>query len=315
MRFAFTEDQVAFRDAVRDLLDKECPPEVVRAAWPDGAPGGAVWSRLADMGVLSVAVPERNGGLGLDALDWVLLAEEAGYAALPHPFSETVGVVGPLGITGSTVATDLGGPVIAFAMGADRLVLRRAAELVLVDREAVDLAPEPTVDGSLGAGRIGAVPATGEVVAAGDEVALTFDRGVLGAAAQLVGLAQRMLDLTVAYVGERRQFGAPVGSFQAVKHHLADALMHLSFARPAVYRAAYSVAHDLATRERDVSMAKAMASDTARLVGAKALQCHGAIGYTVEYDLHLYLKRAWALAAMWGTSAWHRDRVGKAIGV
>ena len=106
----------------------------------------------------------------------------------------------------------------------------------------------------------------------------------------------------------------PIGSFQAVKHHLADALLQLHFARPAVYRAAWSIAEGEPTRSRDVSMAKAMASDAAALVGRKALQCHGAIGYTVEYDLHLYLKRTWALAPSWGSAAWHRARVAESIG-
>jgi alkylation response protein AidB-like acyl-CoA dehydrogenase len=138
---------------------------------------------------------------------------------------------------------------------------------------------------------------------------------VFGTAAVLVGLGQRMLDLTVAYVAEREQFGVPIGSFQAVKHHLADALKELSFARPTVYRAAHSLATGAATRSRDVSMAKAMASDAARFVGRIALQCHGAIGYTVEHDLHLYLKRTWALATAWGNAAWHRDRVARAIGI
>ena len=112
MRFAFTDDQLAFRDAVRDLLAKECPPEVVRAAWPDetdvfGARKGegaradvarvaGVWSALAEMGVLGVGVSEANGGLGMTEVDWVLLAEETGYAALPHPFVETACVAAPL---------------------------------------------------------------------------------------------------------------------------------------------------------------------------------------------------------------------------
>src|SRR5690606_32947182 len=117
------------------------------------------------------------------------------------------------------------------------------------------------------------------------------------------------------YVTERTQFGVPVGSFQAVKHHLADALKELAFARPAVQRAAHSLAVGAPTRARDVSMAKAMASDAAWFVGRQALQCHGAIGYTVEHDLHLYMKRTWALAKAWGDPAWHRDRVGRAIGI
>jgi hypothetical protein len=142
-----------------------------------------------------------------------------------------------------------------------------------------------------------------------------FDRAALGTAAQLVGLGQAMLDLTVGYVKERRQFGVPVGSFQAVKHPLANGLKELSFARPAVYRAAYSVATADPRATRDVSMAKAMASDAASFVARVALQCHGAIGYTVEYDLHVWLKRTWTLSRAWGDSSWHRDRVARLLGL
>ena len=148
-----------------------------------------------------------------------------------------------------------------------------------------------------------------------DTAELAFDRAAFGTAAQLIGLSRRMLDLTVAYVTERRQFGVPIGSFQAVKHHLADARLQLDFAAPAVHRAAWSLATSDPNAARDVSMAKALASDCAHLVGRKALQCHGGIGYTVEYDLHLFLKRAWALEKLWGDAAWHRDRVGRALGV
>jgi alkylation response protein AidB-like acyl-CoA dehydrogenase len=155
----------------------------------------------------------------------------------------------------------------------------------------------------------------GSTVVRGVDGARALDRAAMGAAAQLVGLAQRCLDLAVAYVKERRQFGVSIGSFQAVKHHLATALMELEFARPAVYRAAHSLSVDAPERSRDASMAKAMAGDAARVVARAALQCHGAIGYTVEYDLHLYLKRIHALARQWGDSAWHRDRVGEALGV
>ncbi|HXH57209.1 acyl-CoA dehydrogenase family protein, partial [Iamia sp.] len=104
-------------------------------------------------------------------------------------------------------------------------------------------------------------------------------------------------------------------SFQAVKHHLADAALRLRFAAPAVYGAAWSVATDQPTAARDVSMAKALASDGARGAGRAALQCHGAIGYTVEHDLHLYQKRAEALARSWGDAAWHRQRVARALGI
>jgi alkylation response protein AidB-like acyl-CoA dehydrogenase len=148
-------------------------------------------------------------------------------------------------------------------------------------------------------------------------VALAFDRGALATAAVLCGLAGAMLEMTVAYVAERRQFGVPIGSFQAVKHHLAGALLRLEFARPAVARAAWSAAHPEhvapLVRQRDVSMAKALAADAAEACGRAALQCHGAIGYTVEHDLHLFLKRSWALARTWGDRGVHTDRVGRAL--
>ena len=148
-----------------------------------------------------------------------------------------------------------------------------------------------------------------EIGYAGVRVPIDFDgeRATLAAAAQLVGLGQRMLDMTVDYVKERRQFGVPVGSFQAVKHQLADALKELAFARPAVWRAASTL------EPRDVSMAKAMASDAASFVARRALQCHGAIGYTVEYELHRFLKQTWVLARSFGDAAWHRDRIAKEL--
>jgi alkylation response protein AidB-like acyl-CoA dehydrogenase len=293
VRFSFTEDQLALRDAVRDLLAKECPPEVVRAAWPepdaDGqGPGAgarstpeqlaAVWSHLAEMGVLGLLVPESNGGLGFDEVAAALVLEETGYVAVPHPVVEAVCVTAPV----------LGDPAPDRSqVGWGEVAMTGA----VVDR-SVDLRG-PGVEAD----------------------ALAFDRAALGTAAQLVGLSRRMLDLTVAYVIERRQFGVPIGSFQAVKHHLADARLQLEFAAPAVYRAAWSLATNDPNAARDVSMAKALASDCAHLVGRKALQCHGGIGYTVEYDLHLFLKRAWALEKLWGDAAWHRDRVGRALGV
>lgn len=354
MRFAFTDDQLALRDAVRDLLAKECPPEVVRAAWPEGTDdAGArkgegtradaarvdhVWSALADMGVLGVGVPEDRGGVGLGPLDWVLLAEETGYAALPHPFVETVCVIAPLladasdpygwlpGVLDGTqpVGVDVleAGVVPWDRPGRPVVLLRHRGrwEATVAERTASRRRPAPgadresSVDGGRRLGWVGQWQAVGRL---GDEsdAESAFDRGALGTAAQLVGLGRRMLDLTVAYAIERKQFGVAIGSQQAVKHHLANAAMKLRFAAPAVHAAAWSIATGTATTSRDVSMAKALASDAARFTARQALQCHGAIGYTVEYDLHLYLKRAEALARSWGDAAWHRDRVAAALGI
>ncbi len=341
MRFAFTDDQTAFRDATRDLLAKECPPEVVRAAWPEGTDDAGArkgegaraaddrsWGALADMGVLGIAVPESHDGLGMGPLDWVLLAEETGYAALPRPFVETALVAAPLlaahGGHDELVARIVAGealvgvrPLMGFiAWGLEAevhldVLRRRTWEARVIDARLEGL---DTVDASR---HLANVLSFAQVAGLGDPAAAeaAFDRGALATAAQLVGLGRRMVDLTVAYTSQRTQFGVPIGSVQAVKHHLADAAKGLRFAAPATYGAAWSLATDQPTAGRDVSMAKALASDAARVAGRAALQCHGAIGYTVEADLHLYLKRAEALARAWGDAGWHRRRVGQALGL
>ncbi|MFA5884324.1 MAG: acyl-CoA dehydrogenase [Acidimicrobiia bacterium] len=322
MRFAFTEDQLEFRDAVRDLLANECPPGVVRAAW-ENADGrsGAAWAALAEMGVLGAGAPEDRGGLGFTVLDLVLIAEETGYVALPEPFVEHAVVAMAVlpddaaeaaGAGETLVTAALGGAAYVPYVGVAGLVLTEEDDaLVLVARDALVVRPETSVDGTRRLGWIEWDEA--EIVGEADDLAAAFDRGVLGTAAQLIGLTRRMLDLTVEYVKEREQFGVPIGSFQAVKHHLADARIALEFARPLVYRAAWSMAEGEPDAPVHVSMAKALASDAATLTARRALQCHGAMGYSFEYDLHLYMKRAWALAASWGDPAWHRARVGRAI--
>jgi alkylation response protein AidB-like acyl-CoA dehydrogenase len=331
VRFAFTDDQRLLQDAVRDFLTKECSPTRVREAW-ENETGllPEVWSGLADMGVLGLLVPEAHGGLGMTEVDLVLLLEETGRAALPGPIIETTAVAaavltradGGAGWADELAGIADGSVLAGTAIGGDSLVgwadqvsfvLTSSAlgtELATVD--VATLSAQPSVDGSRRRYR---AELSGDRRPLGVPVDEAFDRGALGAAAQLLGLADRMLELTTDHVKQREQFGVPIGSFQAVKHRLADALLALSFARPVVYNAAYSVAHDLDTRARDVSMAKAFASDAAAEVGRHALQCHGAIGYTVEYDLHLFLKRAWALAASWGDAGWHRDRVGTLMGI
>lgn len=295
MRFAFTDDQIALRDAVHDLLTAECPPEVVRAAWPepdaDGQGPGAgaradaerlagLWDLLAEMGVFGILVAEDRGGLGFDEVAAAVVLAETGYFAVPHPVVEAMCVVAPATANPAPLRAQVG-------WGGDHLNI--VGDLVDGAVDGFGSAVEPDAIGTL--------------------------RATLGTAAQLVGLGRRMLDMTVAYVGEREQFGVPVGSFQAVKHHLADARLALEFAAPAVWRAAWDLSTGAATAERDVSMAKAMAGDAAHRIGRAALQCHGGIGYTVEYDLHLFLKRTWALEKLWGDSAHHRARVATAIGV
>ena len=325
MRFALDEDREALRSTARDLLTELCPPAAVRAAWTQ-APDPAPWQALTAAGALSVLVPQSDGGLGLDETYLVPVLEEAGRAALPHPLTETALVAAPLGVVGPMVATDLGavGPIVATDLGAagaavpsatfaESFLLVSGRGLRLYEAHEVDVEPVATVDASRHCGRV-RPRAGGETVTEDpDAVAAAFDRGVLGAAAELVGLSRAMLELTVDYAAQRHQFGRPIGSFQAVKHHLANARIQIEFASPAVLYAAYAVAHSRPEATRSVSQAKWLAGEAAAVTGRAALQCHGAIGYTTEYDLHVYLKRSWALARSWGGADFHADRVAASI--
>lgn len=319
MRFAFTDDHIAICAATRDLLRQRCGPAQVRAAW-EAAPGAldrSVWSSLVDMGVMDVLVPEPSGGLGMDYVALVGIVEEAGRVAMPHPIVETAAVAAPLlpdGPGDSMIGASWRWGPVACGSDVEQVVLVDEHEVRLHERAGLELEPVDTVDRGRRLAKIVAARGDGVLLTDdGPEVSAAFDRAALGVAAQLVGVADMMLALTVDHVTERTQFGVPVGSFQAVKHHLADALMEVSFARPVVHQAAYAVAHAQPDASREVSKAKVLAAEAAGLVGRRALQCHGAVGYTVEHDLHLYLKRSWALTRSWGNVDWHTERVAAAL--
>jgi hypothetical protein len=289
---SFTDEQVAFRDAVRDLLDDRCPPSVVRAAWEGPLP--------AD---LLRTVHEMSDGTGL--LEQVLLHEEAGRAALPGPVVENA----VFGRTQCALAFEPW-PLVPWVGPETSVFSVRAGTVTRHDPGTYEAEAVDTVDGSRHLARI-SLDATGVPVDAdGAEV---FDRAVLGVSAQLAGAAAKMIDMAVAYAAERRQFGVAIGTQQAVKHHLANAYLKLEYARPLVYAAAWSLAEGEPDASVRVSMAKAYAGDAAYLASRVALQVHGAIGYAVEHDLHLWMKRAWALRAQWGDGRWHRDRVAAAV--
>ncbi len=336
MRFAFTDEQLELQRVVRELLGRECPPARVRAAW-DAAPDTplAVWPQLAAMGVVGMTAPERFGGLGLDELDLALVLEETGRAALPEPLLEHTAIAIPLiaetcdevfcdrwlgaAAAGRAVITVglAGAPFVADAGRAKLVLLEHDDELHAVEPRLTTLTAEPSIDGARKLARVEWTPisATRVATGAGARAALdlAFDRGAFATAAQLIGVARRLMDMTVEYVKLRTQFGRPVGSFQAVKHQLALAHVAIELARPCVHRAAYALARREPDRAVHVSMAKAYASDAAAGAARTALQCHGAIGYSFEYDLHLWMKRAWVHAAAYGDAAWHRARIATAV--
>jgi alkylation response protein AidB-like acyl-CoA dehydrogenase len=317
MHFAFSADQKLFAEGLRDLLAKECTPAHVRAVWDDGTGHDpALWAHLADLGVFGMLVAEPDGGLGGDDVDLVLLLEELGRAAAPGPVLETAAVAAPV-----LAATELGsgvvdGSIVATVQldGSPYVPHAPVADVVLVPGGLVRAAEaEHALVEALDRGRLLAERTAGAVEPLRYDEGLARDRGTLGASAYLVGLADAMVARAAQYARERVQYGRPIGANQAVKHLLADALLKIEFAKPAVYRAAWSVAEGESTRERDVSMAKVLAGDAAYRASRSAMQVHGAIGYTWEHDLQLFMKKAWALQRAWGGAAHHRRRVAAAV--
>jgi alkylation response protein AidB-like acyl-CoA dehydrogenase len=336
MRFGFSEDQILFQKSLRDFLAKECPPARVRALWetPTGR-SPELWRKLAELGVAGALVPEAHGGLGLDEIDAVLLLEETGRAACAEPVLGTAAVGAPLLVElgspalaerwlGRIAAGDailaVGHPVnpfVANAHVADLLLLARGEELHAVAPADVELVRQPVNDPARRVFAVGFEPRDETRLASGAKARAlldaALDRGALACAAQLLGVAEALLERGVAYARERRQFDRPIGSFQAVKHQLANAKVKLEYARPVVYRAAHSVARRAGGRARDVSHAKLTAAGAASFAARTALQVHGAIGYTWEQDLHVWMRRAWSLELTWGGAPFHRARVAEHV--
>ncbi|NQZ95924.1 MAG: acyl-CoA/acyl-ACP dehydrogenase [Myxococcales bacterium] len=335
MRFGFSEDQKLFQATLAELLTDECHHEALAAAWETDAgwvPG--LWEKLAAMGVTGMSVPEEHGGIGLDDTDLVLLLEEAGRAACPEPLAETVAIATPLlaEVGGAHADTWLpkiaGGEAraaiglererfVADAAAADLLILQRGDALHAVPASSVKTAARDSVDGARRLYAVEWTPSADTLLADGDTGhALgnrVANRAALAAAAQLVGLGSELIRLTVEYAKGRVQFGQPIGAFQAVKHHIANAYTQLELARPTVYWASNSVAKNTDSIDLDVSTAKALASDAAHACFRAALQCHGAIAYTYEYQAHMWMKRVLVLREAYGSSAWHRRRAARSL--
>ncbi|MFJ7219359.1 acyl-CoA dehydrogenase family protein [Amycolatopsis sp. NPDC098790] len=302
MRFQLSPEHRQFAATLHDLLGGADTAATTRA-WAAGEHdrGLKLWRALADVGVFGLLVPEDAGGLGAGPVDLVVAFEALGYHAVPGPLVESAAVA-PALLTGDRLTALTEGDLLATLAAPPEVPLALDADVagVVLDLTGAELEPEPELVRSIDpARRLFRVPATpaGEVAA--------FDLGVLAVSAQLLGAGQWLLDTSVAYAKQRRQYGRAIGEYQAIKHLLADVATRLELARPLVHGAA--VAGE--TFARDVSAAKVMAGDAAYLAARTALQVHGAIGYTVEHDLGLRLTKVRALAGAWGTGAFHRTRV------
>ena len=339
MEFNFDEDQILLQETVRDFLFRESSVEFVRAQWEtETGRSREFWSKLAEIGVPGLLVAEAFGGLGMNEIDAVRVFIEIGRAALAEPVVPTAAVAAPLLKESREAGNDAlsnewlpkiasGEAIIAVAQPtsplvpdahvADLLILRSNDALYAVPENDVQTTLQRSNDPSQKLFTVDFEPRDDYRIASGSaadrlEVA-ALDRGALASAAEQLGVCEQLIAMSVEYTSQRKQFGVPIGSFQAVKHHVANLKIALEYARSHVERAAYSVAHDVHTRSVDVSMAKISAGEAALEAARISLQVHGALGYTWEQDLHVWMRRAWTLDLAWGETAWHRARLAAAL--
>lgn len=336
MDFSFDEDQEALSDTVRRFLMTEMTPELIRELW-DSETGrsDSMWAQLAAQGLTAVSVPEAFGGMGMTALEWAQLAQTWGYFGGPEPLVDTALVAVALldrlpasewrdrlfaQIAQGEARVAIGhgaNPYVSDAHVARVLLCERDGELYRVRPGDCVLTAVQSVDPSRRLFALDWRASRETRLASGEDaaslLALTLDYGAFGVAAQLLGLTQRVLDAAIDYTAQRKQFGKPIGSYQAVKHLLADVAIRYEFARPVVYRAACALVQNDPQRALYVSHAKLAALGAAQLAARHAIQVHGAMGYTWELDLQIFVKRIWALAGNWGDASFHQARVANAL--
>ncbi len=337
MKFDLSDDQALLRSSTRDFLTSALSLEKSRTVMEHAKEGfdPAEWRRLAEMGYLGLALPARAGGQELGAIELAVVQEEMGRLCVPGPFLDVVLAASVLAAAGGhdalvrdvvagkkivviarhdapfagTASTPLAAPgtrvrgtkyFVPFAASADALVVTTADGLVLVEGP-FDVTPLQTIDL---AQRFGDVVLDHEGTRLGPLTLLErVDRlGAVAAAAMMLGLMGRSLEMTLEYVQTRQAFTKPIGAFQALQHRMADMLLRTESTRSAVYRAAWCLDTDDAEAPLACATAKAYAGDAARLVCGEAIQMHGGIGFTWELDLHLFFKRVKTLEQHYGST-------------
>jgi alkylation response protein AidB-like acyl-CoA dehydrogenase len=321
MRFHLSDDQREIQRTARELLANRSSWERVREHAEAGRYDDALWRELCELGWPGIAVGEKHGGQGLGAVELAVLLEELGAACAATPFLGSVLAAGALQAAGSDAqrerwlgglatgelrgALGAAGQLVPDADGADVVVVvdpaARTAHLV----EGSAVRPVTAVDPTR---RFGTVEAGGGEALDGDAGA-AIDRALVAVSADLVGVCRRALEMSVEYVKERKQFGVPVGTFQAVQHRAAQMLLDTEGGRAAALFAAWTADAEPDRLPRAAAMAKAWCSDAGRAVTGSAIQLHGGIGFTWEADVHWLFKRAQLDAALLGGGGAHRARV------
>jgi alkylation response protein AidB-like acyl-CoA dehydrogenase len=303
MNFELTSDQRDFGASLESLLASADTVGVART-WAEGdhAPGLKLWARLAEQGLTMLAAEASP-------VEVVIAFEALGRHAVPGPWVESAAYLPiALGREVDGVATVAVPPHTPYALDADV-----ADTVYLAGPDGLSEAEAGVRHGSVdrtrrlfevrGLDTSSLVPRDRSPSGSGYSTTDSFEVAALATAAQLLGLGERVLADAVTYAKQRRQFGREIGSYQAIKHQLADVRIALDFARPLVHGAA------LDPTPRAVSAAKVMCADAAYLASRTGLQVHGAIGYTQEFDLSIWITKIRALVTAWGTPAYHRARI------
>jgi alkylation response protein AidB-like acyl-CoA dehydrogenase len=323
MRFDFTEDQHEIKRTAKDLLASRSTPEKQREAAESGEYDLGLWTELGELGWPGVAVEEQYGGGGLGYVELAGLLEESGYALLNGPFLSTVMCAAAISECGSpeqkqtwlaklasgeaTGAFGAAGGIIADAGAADVLVIADQGSGAASLFAGAALPELKTIDPTRRYSNPGAELPGGEAMAG--DAGSSLDLASMLVSAELVGICRRVLDMSLEYVKDRKQFGRPVGSFQAVQHRCAQMLLHTEGARATTYFAAWAADADRERLPEAASLAKSAASKAGVEVTASAIQAHGGIGFTWEADVHWFYKRAQLDAAFLGGSSFHNQRL------
>jgi alkylation response protein AidB-like acyl-CoA dehydrogenase len=324
MDFGLSDDQHDIQRTARELLGARATPERVREHAGACRTDDALWKELGELGWPGIAVAEEHGGQGLGAVELAILCEELGRTVAPVPFLPTV-LASTLiehagsdeqrerwlpGLASGELTGAFGGvrDVIADAGGADVIVLVEGGAPRVVARADADVEPVDAIDPTRRYARV-----RGDGPALAGDVEAALGRAGAAVAAEVVGVCQRALDMTVAYVSERKQFGVPVGSFQAVSHRCAQMLLHTEGARSAAYFAAWAADAAPERLAEACGLACVAAGEAGVEVTGAAIQAHGGIGFTWEADVHWLFKRAQLDAALLGSASAHRIRLARAV--
>ncbi len=301
MNFDLTEDQREIKRTAREFLASRYTPEKIRAIALDGEPDPH-WDEIAELGWPDV--------MELGIVELAVVAEEMGYALAPSPLAATwaAKLLYPELEGRGTVSMWEGGIAVPNADVADTIVVRDGDRVFVVPASEATVEPARALDSTR---PLFTVHAEG-----GEEItpdARAWHAIEVMAAAESVGVASRVMRMTVEYAKERKQFGRPIGSYQAVSHACAQMFLETEGARNVVLWAAWALDHDPDAAPMAAHAAKAYASDAAVNVCRSSLQVHGGIGFTWEHDLHLFLKRAEANAHAYGDAGWHREQVASLL--